>query len=319
VRPASTVNLAYEWIPFDKNFKGRIATIQEKLEEFELIKNTGGREVKVAVIDHSLVKNHFVLKKLHLENFVNCNEYKYPNNNNVFSLSNFHGADCVSILTARPFSRFPFIGVAPFVDFYFLSFGGKHKESNALLKSFEKAIELDVDIISLSYAIKSEKLPKSFFEQVFNLIKKAEEKNIIIFISGDKDKEVEKNQLLASPHVIGIDVHESQTDVKNPTHQGVHFSFNSKNLLIPVLRMNTQRTDFIVQSVKFVSSYATSMMAGFFANLLSFEREKRGKKSFRFTLNQSIKKLDSFSIPLSCELEYFKSHFYYTTVKNLDQ
>jgi hypothetical protein len=309
VRPASRLNLGYEWISFDKNFIGRVATRQEKIKELEMAKHTGGKGVKVAVLDLYFTTNHLIMKKLNKNNFINCNDQSDIINNDVYSKHETHGTFCTSVLTARPFQGFPFAGVAPAIDFFFLSFGDNANQTKGLIKAIRTALNLNVDIISISRSYLPGQIESSALNDITSLFEDYRNKKIIPFISGDKDLEKEKNQLVLSSNVLGIDVHKEYSEIESETHDGIDFSFISINRTIPMF-------DKKVVNVGLDSSYATSIMAGLYANLLSFERTKKKNNLFRFSISEAKTVLDSYSMSIEDEAVVKGNRFYFFTVKS---
>jgi hypothetical protein len=277
-------------IPFDKNFNSRIKVNPETSAGFEKIMQTGGKGVKLAIIDKYLVRDHPVLKFQQPEKWINCNLSGSDVNQDVWGAST-HGSSCASIAVSRPFGNFPCLGVSPLVDFYFFSIGKRaHSTQNidpweAMIKALDLAInKYKVDIISISQGLYDS---SPYFSKIVNLFALAKNKKILTFCSGGRIFNPHMSLLALNENTIGV---EAIPNI-NSNINGIEFYFLEKKVSLWNSKKKMFRPGKILSS-----SFATPLLAGLFANLLSFERQLRNLPNFKFSFKEVKNQIKPYSM-----------------------
>ena len=136
------------------------------------IKNTygesiTGKGITIAILDSGVDYTHPDLK----DNYISEGSYDFVNND-IYSLDDFgHGTHCAGIACGTGIaSGFQYVGVAPDAKFYSLKIlnetGGGNLENYTL--AMEAAVNLGVDIVSLSFGTKSPGDPEDPFCEIAN-------------------------------------------------------------------------------------------------------------------------------------------------------
>ncbi len=285
-------------IPFDKNFNERIKVPSQIAAKFDKIKQTGGKGVRLAIIDDYLMKDHPALKFQDPKKWINCNLPEMETDHNVFGSSS-HGSSSASMVISRPFGSFPCLGVSPLVDFYFFSIEPQNNSSKnitsweAMAKALEIAInKIQVDIISISIGLY---LPNDSLTKIENLFAQAKSKNIIVFCSGGRVYDPKMSLLALNKRTIGIEaVPNSKIDLKE-----IDFSILEKKVSLWGWDQNKSKGQFKPGRI-LSSSFATPLFAGILANTLSYERESRGLASLKIPFDEvksGLKKFCTNSFP----------------------
>nr|WP_315151507.1 S8 family serine peptidase [uncultured Flavobacterium sp.] len=140
-------------------------------------KTTRGAGVKIAVIDSGLDYNHSNIKNK--KNIEYYNAITGSSKKEDCIDDGYHGTKCAGMIAAQGPNIF---GVAPEADLLIIRAKENGEFFNNLEKAITKAIELKSDIISISYD-KQFKKDSPNYNALFNIIKKASEKNILIISS----------------------------------------------------------------------------------------------------------------------------------------
>lgn len=149
----------------------------------ELWKYSRGENIQVAILDSGL--------NYDLDDFKNKTDITYYNaftnsekKEDCFDNTDGHGTDCAGILCAQGYNVW---GVAPDITLNIIKITNSQGERTfpAILKGLQKAIDIESDVISLSFSFDKNNNNAKIVEEIYKKIQEAINKNIIIVASAD--------------------------------------------------------------------------------------------------------------------------------------
>lgn len=229
----------------------------------DLWKNTKGKGIKVAVIDKGLndIEDFKYKTNISYYNAANDSEDK----KDCLDDSNGHGTNCVGILCGQGKVLY---GVAPEIDLFVIKTCNDEgiTTSKEILRGIEKAIEMNSEVISLSFSIAKR---DNYFNSIYLKIKEAYQKDIIVLAAAGDSGELNfpvDNFPASFPECLSIGgINRMRRRSKSSTKS------NFLDLMGPGEDLIS---NFNPKSLIMGTSFATPFLAGVIALLKSFAKDK---------------------------------------------
>lgn len=225
----------------------------------KLHKLTKGKGIAIAIIDTGLDYNHPALKNKTNISYYNILKNSYKKEESI--AEGYHGTACAGFIAANGPNIY---GISPDADLIVIKatdYG--HLSVANLILGIEKAIELNTDIISISYALPL-KIDSDDYNSLKNVIDEAHSKNILVICSSGNSVDSQLYYPAAFEKCFSVG-----SSNRNKTLFNCSIN-NTTDILAPGNDLKTLSKNY-TQPKNHVNgtSYATPIVAGICALLLS--------------------------------------------------